>query len=61
MKTDNDPRAADLPAGLIVLSSTGKAQFGWQNPETGQYFAEADGHCIADAIGAIPWQSDQTH
>lgn len=35
-----------LPAGLVVLSSDGAAQFGWQNPETGAYYAEEDGRCI---------------
>lgn len=55
------PVAGELPAGLIVFSADGRAQFGWQNPETGQFFAEADGSRIPDAIGSVPWESDRTH
>ncbi|WP_175772989.1 hypothetical protein [Paraburkholderia phenazinium] len=51
----------DLPAGLIVFAANGTAQFGWQNPETGQYFSEADGSCIAHAVGAIEWHADRMH
>ncbi|HKR42216.1 MAG TPA: hypothetical protein VJU59_21505 [Paraburkholderia sp.] len=51
----------DLPAGLVIFSADGKAQFGWQNPETGAYYAEDDGHCIVDAIGGVPWHADTMH
>ncbi|WGS55102.1 hypothetical protein LFL96_34695 (plasmid) [Paraburkholderia sp. D15] len=51
----------DLPAGFVVISADGRVQFGWQNPETGQFFAESDGSCIVNAIGAIAWASDQMH
>ncbi|MFL9995239.1 hypothetical protein PQR34_32420 [Paraburkholderia sediminicola] len=51
----------ELPAGLVIFTSDGRAQFGWQNPETGQFFAEADGSCIVDAVGAVAWASDRMH
>ncbi|MGU7771767.1 hypothetical protein ACV229_16550 [Burkholderia sp. MR1-5-21] len=51
----------ELPAGLVVLSSDGRAQFGWFNPETNEYCAEADGRLIPNAIGAIPWVADWAH
>lgn len=51
----------ELPAGLVVLSSDGAAQFGWQNPETGAYYAEEDGRRIMNAIGSVPWQADSIH
>jgi len=51
----------DLPAGLVIFSADGNAQFGWQNPETGAYYAEDDGHCIVDAIGGVPWHADTMH
>jgi hypothetical protein len=51
----------DLPAGIVVFSVDGSAQFGWQNPETGAYYAEDDGHCIVDAIGGVPWHADSMH
>lgn len=51
----------DLPAGLVIFTSDGRAQFGWQNPETGQFFAEADGSCIVDAVGAVAWASNRMH
>jgi hypothetical protein len=55
---DNSP---NLPAGLVVLSSDGSAQFGWQNPETGAFYAEVDGRCIENAIGCVPWHADTVH
>ncbi|TDN59086.1 hypothetical protein [Paraburkholderia sp. BL10I2N1] len=51
----------DLPAGLVVFSSDGSAQFGWRNPETGEFCAEADGSFIANVVGAIEWQADRVH
>ncbi|MBB3261257.1 hypothetical protein F4827_006315 [Paraburkholderia bannensis] len=51
----------DLPAGLVVFSSDGSAQFGWQNPETGAFYAEVDGQCIINAIGCVPWHADTVH
>jgi hypothetical protein len=47
--------------GLVVFTSDGRAQFGWQDPNTGQYMAEADGSCIVDAVGAVVWHSDGIH
>ena len=51
----------NVEAGLIVFSRDGRAEFGWLDLETGAYYAEADGHCIADAIGAIEFHSDVMH
>jgi hypothetical protein len=51
----------ELPAGLVIFGSDGRAQFGWQNPETGAFYAEADGSIIADAIGAIAWHAGRIH
>ncbi|WP_321853335.1 hypothetical protein [Paraburkholderia tropica] len=51
----------ELPTGVVVLSADGTAQFGWQHPETGDYYAEDDGSCIMNAIGAAPWQADTVH
>lgn len=51
----------DMTAGLIVFSADGTAQFGWQNPETGAFYAEEDGHRIMNAIGSVPWQAGATH
>jgi hypothetical protein len=51
----------DLPAGLVIFGSDGRAQFGWQNPETGAYYAEIDGSIIADAIGAVAWHAGRVH
>jgi hypothetical protein len=50
-----------LPAGLVVLCADGSAQFGWQNPETGEFCSEADGKLIANVIGAIEWHASQVH
>ncbi|MDR5754974.1 MULTISPECIES: hypothetical protein [unclassified Caballeronia] len=50
-----------IEAGLVVFSHDGRAQFGWLDLETGAYYAEADGRCIPDAIGAIEFHSDVTH
>ena len=41
------------PAGLVVFSLDGRAQFGWRNPETGVLYAESDGRVIKDAVGAV--------
>jgi hypothetical protein len=51
----------DPPAGLVVFSSDGKAQFGGQNPETGAFHSEADGNVIADAIGVVAWHAGRVH
>ena len=51
----------DLPAGMVVFSADGSAQFGWQHPETGAYYAEDDGHCIIDAVGGVPWHAGSMH
>lgn len=51
----------DLPAGLVVFSADGRAQFGWQNPETGEFCAEADGNVIVDAVGAVEWHASRAH
>ncbi|MFP3708505.1 hypothetical protein SB783_31285 [Paraburkholderia sp. SIMBA_009] len=51
----------ELPAGLVVLSTDGRAQFGWQDPETGDYYAEEDGRCIMNAIGCVAWHADVVH
>jgi hypothetical protein len=51
----------ELPAGLVVFSTDGTVQFGWQNPETGAFYAEDNGHCIMNAIGPVPWQADIPH
>jgi hypothetical protein len=58
-----DPKGAqqELPAGLVIFGSDGRAQFGWQNPETGAFYAEEDGSIIADAIGAVPWHAGRVH
>jgi hypothetical protein len=45
----------------VIFGSDGRAQFGWQNPETGAYYAEADGSIIADAIGAVAWHAGRVH
>lgn len=54
-------REPELPAGLVVFSSDGRAQFGWQNPETGEFRSEADGNVILNAIGAVEWHADRPH
>ena len=51
----------DLPAGLIVFSADGCAQFGWRDPETGELYAEADGSVIVNAIGAVDWHAGRAH
>ena len=61
MTPDAKPNQRDLPAGLVIFGSDGRAQFGWHNPETGAYYAEADGSIIADAIGAIAWHAGRIH
>jgi hypothetical protein len=51
----------ELPAGFIVFLANGTAQFGWQNPETGEFHSEADGTCIAHVVGAVLWHADRMH
>jgi hypothetical protein len=45
----------------VIFDRDGRAQFGWQNPETGAYYAEADGSIIADAVGAVAWHAGRMH
>ncbi|WP_176060053.1 hypothetical protein [Paraburkholderia sp. BCC1876] len=61
MKNTTLQMPEELPAGLVVFSADGRAQFGWQNPETGEFFAEVDGACITNAVGAVAWASDRMH
>lgn len=58
---NTDGTTQNLTMGLVVFTSDGRAQFGWQDPNTGQYMAEADGSCIVDAVGAVVWHSDGIH
>jgi hypothetical protein len=51
----------ELPAGLVVFSLDGRAQFGWRNPETGELYAESDGRVIPDAVGAVEWHASRAH
>jgi hypothetical protein len=51
----------ELPAGLVIFGSDGRAQFGWRNPETGAYYAEIDGSIIANAVGAVSWHAGRVH
>jgi hypothetical protein len=61
MSTDPSHIEREPLAGLVIFTSDGRAQFGWQNPETGQFFAEADGSYIVNAVGAVAWASDRMH
>lgn len=60
-RESGDMKTRELPAGLVVFTADGRAQFGWQNPDTRQFYAEVDGSYIADAIGAVPWHGSQMH
>ena len=51
----------ELPAALVVFSADGTAQFGWQSPETGAFYAEDDGHCIVDTMAGVPWHAGSMH
>ncbi|MEW6346267.1 MAG: hypothetical protein RXR20_01025 [Paraburkholderia sp.] len=51
----------ELPAGLIVFAANGSAQFGWRNPETGEFYSESDGSCIRHVVGAVEWHADRMH
>jgi hypothetical protein len=56
------PRADfSVEAGLIVFTTDGRAQFGWQDLSTGQFHSEADGRYINDVIGAIEFNSNIAH
>jgi hypothetical protein len=59
--TPETAQQLELPAGLVVFSVDGKAQFGWQNPETGAFHSEADGNVITDAIGVVAWHAGRVH
>ncbi|MGF6915886.1 hypothetical protein [Paraburkholderia sp. 40] len=61
MRADPERHIQELPAGLVIFDRDGRAQFGWQNPETGAYYAEADGSVIADAVGAVAWHAGRMH
>ncbi|WP_406869857.1 hypothetical protein [Paraburkholderia fungorum] len=61
MQTPERNTVPELPAGLVVFDADGHAQFGWQNPETGAYYAEADGRIIANAVGAVAWHAGRIH
>ncbi|MFM0756056.1 hypothetical protein [Paraburkholderia strydomiana] len=61
MIADSKRLLQDLPAGLVIFDREGRAQFGWQNPETGAYYAESDGSIIADAVGAVAWHAGRMH
>jgi hypothetical protein len=50
-----------VDAGLVIFSRDGRAQFGWHDRETGAFYAEADGRCIPDAVGAVEFHSDVMH
>ena len=50
-----------VETGLIVFTRDGRAQFGWRDLTTGWFHSEADGQCIADAIGAVEFDSDVMH
>lgn len=54
MKCDSTAPSS-LPAGLIVFSSDGRAQFGWRHPQTGELHAEDNGNVISNPLGAIAW------
>lgn len=58
--TQREPNQ-ELPAGLVVFSLDGRAQFGWRNPETGDLYAESDGRVILDAVGAVEWHASRVH
>jgi hypothetical protein len=51
----------ELPAGLVVFSLDGRAQFGWRNPEPGELYSESDGRVIPDAVGAVEWHASRAH
>ncbi|MGF6836372.1 hypothetical protein QF001_000239 [Paraburkholderia youngii] len=59
--TPETAQKPELPAGLVVFSADGSAQFGWQNPETGAFHSEADGNVIVDAIGVVAWLAGRVH
>ncbi|MGF6293325.1 hypothetical protein [Paraburkholderia youngii] len=59
--TPETAQKPELPAGLVVFSADGKAQFGWQHPDTGAFHSEADGNVIADAVGGIAWHAGRAH
>lgn|GEM_PF-1591004 len=61
MRASPERPLQELPAGLVIFDRDGRAQFGWQNPETGAYYAEADGSIIADAVGAVAWHAGRMH
>lgn len=61
MRPDPILSQRELPASLVVFDRDGRPQFGWQNPETGDYYAEADGSIITNAVGAVAWHAGRMH
>jgi hypothetical protein len=61
VRPDSKVNPRELPAGLVVFDTEGRPQFGWQNPETGEYYAEADGSVIPNAVGAVAWHAGGMH
>ncbi|MFC0403144.1 hypothetical protein [Paraburkholderia rhizosphaerae] len=50
-----------VPASLIVLTTDGRVQFGWIDPQTGDIRSEADGRAIPNVAGSMEWAADQAH
>ncbi|MDQ7980363.1 hypothetical protein QYH69_24295 [Paraburkholderia sp. SARCC-3016] len=50
-----------LPASLIVLTTDGRVQFGWLDPQTGCMHSEADGRAIENVAGSMEWAADRAH
>jgi hypothetical protein len=55
------PQTFSAEAGWVIFTRDGRAQFGWRDLKTGEFHAEADGQCIADAIAAVEFYSDVVH
>lgn len=50
-----------LAASLIVLTTDGRVQFGWLDPQTGSVHSEADGRAIENVVGSMEWAADRVH
>jgi hypothetical protein len=50
-----------LAASLIVLTTDGRVQFGWLDPETGSVHSEADGRAIENVAGSMEWAANRVH
>jgi hypothetical protein len=57
----SQPHEFSVDVGLIVFSRDEHAQFGWHDRATGAFYAEANGRCISDAVGAVEFHSDVMH